>query len=147
MLISSLFQPGKIGKVRLKNRMFMPPMTTHLVAADGSVTKELLDYYEERAKGGVGLIIAEVTHSDLEIAPGSITGSNLRIDANKYIIGLSELAHVVHMHGAKIFVQITIGQGSFCPPFLYPEGTRPVAPSCIINPVWPGWEPRELDRR
>ncbi len=144
MLISSLFLPGKIGKVQLKNRMFMPPMSTHLVGSDGSVTRELLDYYEERAKGGVGLIIVETAHTDMEIAQASITGSNLRIDANKYVIGLSELTDVVHMHGAKIFIQMTIGQGSFSPPFLYPKGTRPVAPSRVINPVWPKWEPREL---
>ena len=67
----------------------MPPMSTHLVANDGSVTKELLDYYEARAKGGVGLIIVEATHAEMEIARGSITGCNLRIDDAKYIIGLS----------------------------------------------------------
>ena len=144
MTINSLFLPGKIGKVQLKNRMFMPPMSTHLVGSDGSVTKVLLDYYEERARGGVGLIITEATHAEMEIAPASITGSNLRIDANRYIIGLSELADVVHMHGAKIFIQVTIGQGSFSPPFLYPKGSQAIAPSRMINPVWPDWEPREL---
>ena len=144
MTIDSLFLPGKIGKVQLKNRMFMPPMGTHLVAADGSVTGEFLDYCEERAKGGVGLIITETTHTEMEIAPASMSGSNLRIDQNKYIIGLSELTDIVHMHGAKIFVQMTIGQGSFSPPFLYPKGTRPIAPSCVINPVWSDWAPREL---
>jgi 2,4-dienoyl-CoA reductase-like NADH-dependent reductase (Old Yellow Enzyme family)/thioredoxin reductase len=144
MTIDSLFLPGKIGKLEIKNRLFMPPMTTHLVANDGSVTKELLDYYEERAKGGVGLIITETTHAEMEIARGSITGSNLRIDDQKYMIGLSELTDMVHMHGTRIFLQLTIGQGSFCPPFLYPRGVQPIAPSRGVNPLWPDWEAREL---
>ena len=144
MTISSLFLPGKIGNLHVKNRLFMPPMTTHLVANDGSVTGELLDYYEERAKGGVGLIITETTHAEMEVARGSITGSNLRIDDQKYVIGLSELTDVVHMHNVKIFLQLTIGQGSFCPPFLYPRGVPPIAPSPGANPLWPNWEAREL---
>jgi 2,4-dienoyl-CoA reductase-like NADH-dependent reductase (Old Yellow Enzyme family)/thioredoxin reductase len=144
MTMNSLFLPGRVGNLQTKNRLFMPAITTHLVANDGSVTGELLDHYEERAKGGVGLIIIEGTHVEMEIARGSITGSNLRIDDQKYVIGLSELTDVVHMHGAKIFIQMNIGQGSFCPPFLYPKGTRPVAPSPGVNPLWPDWEAHEL---
>ena len=144
MGMEELFMPGKIGQVEVKNRIIMSPMTTHLVAADGSVTQELIDYYEERAKGGMGLIIVEGTHAEMDIAQGSITGSNMRIDQNKYIIGLSELTDAVHLRGAKIFLQLTIGQGSLCHPFLYPKGIQPIAPSAIVNPAFPDWKSREL---
>jgi 2,4-dienoyl-CoA reductase-like NADH-dependent reductase (Old Yellow Enzyme family)/thioredoxin reductase len=144
MGIDTLFLPGKIGRTLIKNRIFMAPMSSHLVGSDGSVTKKLLDYHEERAKGGVGLIIIEAAHAEMEIARGSITGNNLRIDDIRCVIGLSELTDVVHMQGAKIFLQITMGQGSFCPPFLYPGGAQPVAPSRIKNPNFPKWTPREL---
>lgn len=144
MITDSLFIPGRIGNLEIKNKIFMSPMSVHLVAMDGSVTQVLLDYFEERAKGGVGLIITGATHAEMEVAQGSITGCNLRIDDNKYVIGLSELTDIVHRHGTKIFVQLSIGQGSLCPPFLYPKGVQPPAPSSVENPFAPGWKPREL---
>ena len=148
MTVDSLFLPGNVGSVQIKNRLFMPAMTTHLVANDGSVTEELLDYYEERAKGGVGLIVVETAHVEMEIARGSITGSNLRIDDQKYVIGLSELTRVVHVHGAKVFLQMNVGQGSFCPPFLYPKGARPVGALPRSKPALAGLGgPRADDSR
>ena len=149
MTVDSLFLPGNVGSVQIKNRLFMPAMTTHLVANDGSVTEELLDYYEERAKGGVGLIVVETAHVEMEIC---ITGSNLRIDDQKYVIGLSELTRVVHVHGAKIFLQMNVGQGSFCPPFSFirrRERAPSTGPSPGVNPLWPdfGSPPRADDSR
>ena len=53
-----LFQPIKIGKREVKNRVFMPPISTNL-ANKGYVTEELIQHYGARAKGGVGLIVSE----------------------------------------------------------------------------------------
>jgi len=54
-----LFQPIKVGKTEIKNRIFMPPISTNL-AEKGYVTDELVQHYSARAKGGVGLIVSEV---------------------------------------------------------------------------------------
>ena len=54
-----LFQPLKVGKTEIKNRIFMPPISTNL-ADKGYVTEELIQHYGARAKGGVGLIVTEV---------------------------------------------------------------------------------------
>ena len=54
-----LFQPLKVGKTEIKNRIFMPPISTNL-ADKGYVTEELIQHYGARAKGGVGLIVSEV---------------------------------------------------------------------------------------
>lgn len=55
-----LFSPIQIGTTTVKNRVFMPPISTNL-ADKGYVTDELVEHYAARAKGGVGLIITEVT--------------------------------------------------------------------------------------
>ena len=54
-----LFEPIQIGKREVKNRIFMPPISTNL-ANKGYVTEELIQHYGARAKGGVGLIVSEV---------------------------------------------------------------------------------------
>ena len=53
-----LFSPILLGKLELRNRIVMPPMTTGF-ARDGFVTDTMIDYHAARAKGGVGLIIVE----------------------------------------------------------------------------------------
>ena len=52
-----LFSPMKIGNCEIKNRIVMPPMMLGFGQFDGTPTKKMEDYYEERAKGGAGLII------------------------------------------------------------------------------------------
>ena len=56
-----LFQPIKINQLEVKNRIFMSPMSTNFATKDGYVTDEMIYYYSRRAKGGVGLIVTEVT--------------------------------------------------------------------------------------
>lgn len=48
-----LFSPIKVGTTEVKNRVFMPPVSTNL-ADHGYVTDDLVDHYRARAKGGVG---------------------------------------------------------------------------------------------
>ena len=67
MQFPKLFEPTRIGKMEIKNRIVMPPMGTNMGTPDGHVTEEIVCYYRERAKGGVGLIIVETTCVD---APG-----------------------------------------------------------------------------
>ena len=54
-----IFQPCYIGKMVLKNRLVMPSMGNNFGTDDGYVTDQLIDYYNERAIGGAGLIITE----------------------------------------------------------------------------------------
>ena len=56
--LTDLFSPVQINEMRVKNRIAMAPMGNHLQADDGSVTEELLAYYETRSRGGAGLIIS-----------------------------------------------------------------------------------------
>ena len=56
-----LFSPMKIGNVEIKNRIVMSPMEMGFGQINGNPTDKLMNYYEERAKGGVGLIIPGIT--------------------------------------------------------------------------------------
>ena len=58
-MFTTLFEPGSIGTMTLKNRLIMPPISTNLAGEDGTVSEELLSHYAERARGGVGLVTVE----------------------------------------------------------------------------------------
>lgn len=92
-----LFQPGQIGKLELKNRIVMSPMAG-LGFSDEFITDRLVDFFVERAKGGVGLIIVSGGCVDpLGKLPGLIG-----IYDDRFIPGLEKLAKSVHSQGAKI---------------------------------------------
>lgn len=96
--------PMKIGSCEIKNRIVLPPMLMGFGKFDGCVTEKLLDYYEERAKGGTGLIMTEITR--VNDKTGSAAFAQLAASHDYHIDSLRELAGRIHKHGAKIFVQL-----------------------------------------
>jgi 2,4-dienoyl-CoA reductase-like NADH-dependent reductase (Old Yellow Enzyme family)/thioredoxin reductase len=102
--LEKLFEPCNIGKLQLKNRVVMPPMGNNFGAEDGSVTPQQIDYYNERALGGPGLIITEMVSVDSPMGQRGIR--QLRIDDDRYIPGLSLLAQQVHDSGGKMALQL-----------------------------------------
>jgi len=79
----------------------MPPMGTQMTLPDGRVNPAHLDYYEARAKGGVGLVIVEATRVD---SPLSLL--SLRIDDDRFIPGMVELTKRIRKWGAKVALQL-----------------------------------------
>ena len=102
MQLIRLFQPGMIGRLEIKNRLVMPAMGNSLASAEGHVTREMIDYYVERAKGGVGFIITQW----MSITPEASLPGSPGIYHDGFIPGLGELVTAVHQHGAKIAVQL-----------------------------------------
>lgn len=98
-----LFEPIKIRNMLLKNRLIMAPMATNFAANDGSVTNKMLDYYVERAKGGVGLIISESCYVNNN-GKGSL--NRLGISRDDHIDGLKKLTEVVHQYDVKIAAEL-----------------------------------------
>jgi len=82
--LESLFKPILIGKLEIKNRIVMAPLSTKLGSEDGGVTSRYIDYCVERALGGVGLIIIENTAVSLQGQGGS---NPIRIDEERFIPG------------------------------------------------------------
>ncbi len=99
-----LFEPVRIGSMELKNRIVMPPMGTNFASEIGAVTERLVNYYVERAKGMVGLIIVEA--ACVESVLGRAIVNQLRVDSDKFLPGLADLVDAVHLHGARIALQI-----------------------------------------
>ena len=98
-----LMAPGKIGSMEIKNRIVMPPMGTGYHAPGGYVSQRFIDYLEARAKGGVGLIIIEVTAPSVKC---NVSNYQLTLGDDSYIPGLKQLADIIHSHGTKIAIQL-----------------------------------------
>jgi len=126
-----LFQPVKIAGMELKNRLSVPPMGTGFAADDGGVSDRHIKYHEQRAKGGFGFIIVEVTAIDGE--KGISTNNQLCLHDNKLIPGFKRLADTVHKYGAKLGVQLYHPGRSTSSHFL--KGKQPVSASDIPDPV------------
>ena len=118
-----LFTPIKIGSMEVKNRIVMAPMTTNWAPDDGTISQKMIDYWEARAKGGVGLIIFEAVTIDVAF-PYIIQTVGLWDDT--LIPGFKRFVDAMHAHGAMVAPQIIHpGPESFC----WLKGTQPVGPS------------------
>ena len=131
-----LLSPIKIGETEVKNRVFMPPVSTNL-ADKGYVTDELVQHYAARAKGGVGLIVTEVTTVEpvYTYLPGDMS-----ICDDSYIPGWKKLCDAVHEYGCKILPQL------FHPAYMafpVPGTPRLIAPS-NVGPYYAKEAPRAV---
>ena len=97
-----LFSPIQIGNKTVKNRIFMPPLSTNL-ADKGYVTDALVEHYSSRARGGVGLIVTEVTTVEpvYTYLPGDMS-----IHDDSYIPGWKKLVDAVHQYDTLILSQL-----------------------------------------
>ncbi len=104
MAYEKLFTPIKIGSCEIKNRIVMAPMLMGMGQFDGTPTEKLMDYYEERAKGGTGLIITEITR--VNDVTGASAFAQLSMSHDENIYAFRPFADRIHKHGAKLFVQL-----------------------------------------
>jgi 2,4-dienoyl-CoA reductase-like NADH-dependent reductase (Old Yellow Enzyme family)/thioredoxin reductase len=116
----------------------MTAMGVFIAAPGGGVNEDIIAFYEARAKGGVGLIITEVTR----ITDGAGGGEPCQLAARKAsdALELQRLVDAVHKYDTKLFVQLQ-HPGREAAPFII--GGQPVAPSAIASPMG-GAMPREL---
>lgn len=135
----SLLSPGSIGGLKLKNRIIMSPMVVNYAGSDGMVTDATVDYYEARARGGVGAIIVEAAVAD---SPTGNEGfGQLKIDHPQYILGLSRLAEAIKSYNCGAFIQLYHAGRQTTR--MLTEGVQPVAPSPVICKITREM-PREL---
>jgi 2,4-dienoyl-CoA reductase-like NADH-dependent reductase (Old Yellow Enzyme family)/thioredoxin reductase len=139
MKYEKLFAAGKIGRLELKNRIVMPAMGTSLAAASGEASDEMIAFYEERAAGGCGLIITEITRVDNETGVG--TPNQLNASDLLYVPRLEKLARAVHRHDSRIFLQLQHPGRQSHGRLI--DGRQIVAPSAVMSSAI-GEMPREL---
>jgi 2,4-dienoyl-CoA reductase-like NADH-dependent reductase (Old Yellow Enzyme family)/thioredoxin reductase len=101
-MFSQLFKPFRLGTLEIKNRIVMPAMVTLLANENGGVTERMIDYYRERARGGVGLIIVESAYVKEE----DRDRGRLGIENPQLQVGLSELSETIQENGARAFLQL-----------------------------------------
>ncbi|MEG1715789.1 MAG: FAD-dependent oxidoreductase [Lachnospiraceae bacterium] len=124
----NLLSPGTIGSLTLRNKTVMCAMGINQ-SDQGFVNEAVINHYTERAKGGIGLIMVEVTCVDTPL--GMNTANMLRIDDDKYIKDMSRLASSIHENGAKCLLQIShTGRGAR----RFVTGHQPVGPSAVAMP-------------
>jgi 2,4-dienoyl-CoA reductase-like NADH-dependent reductase (Old Yellow Enzyme family)/thioredoxin reductase len=131
-----LFQPITINGLEVKNRIYLPAM--HLgMAVDFQVTDQLVAFYAERAKGGVGMIcVGYATVDDL-----SGNTQNIGAHDDAFILGLTRLAAAIKDNGARSAVQLNhAGRYNFS---FFLDGKQPVAPSPVASRMT-GETPREM---
>lgn len=104
MSYNMLFSPMKIGNVEIKNRIVMAPMCMGFGQYNGCATETMMNYYEERAKGGVGLIFTEITR--INDITGASSFGQLGMSHDYQIPALKEMADRVHKHNCKIMVEL-----------------------------------------
>lgn len=137
---SHIFEPLTVQRMTMKNRIVMMPMGTNFGEQNGEMSFLHINYYEQRAKGGTGLIIVE--NASVDSPQGSNGTTQIRIDKDNYIPRLFMLCETVHKHGACIALQINHAGASAISSRI---GMQPVSASDI--PSKEGGEiPRPLEK-
>ncbi|MFT5875384.1 MAG: 2-enoate reductase [Clostridium sp.] len=141
---TKIFEPIKIGNIEIKNRIVMEPMgLMGLADREGGFNQRAVDYYVERAKGGVGLIITGFTKVENEIEEMKMPSFTcVTHNPTAFANSAYELTERVHAYGTKIFLQVSAGLGRSANPKLLV--TKPIAPSAIPNFWDPSITCREL---
>ena len=125
-MANPLFENYQLGKIELKNKAVMAPMTRSR-AVDHNIPNELMaEYYAQRA--GAGLIITEGT------SPSANGLGYPRIPAmynQHHVDGWKLITKAVHEKGGKIFLQL-MHCGRVAHHLNLPDGAEVLAPSSII---------------
>jgi NADPH2 dehydrogenase len=136
--MSLLNTPVQIGPLKLSNRLIMPPMATAKADSDGKVSQAILDFYDEKSRGGyISLFIIE--HSYIE-HKGKAGNNQLSAADDDNIPLLRDLADVIHRNGSRAVMQLNHAGSAAKAEII---GTTTVAPSAVMNPRQ-GDMPREL---
>lgn len=127
---AKLFEPCKIGKLEIKNRMFMAPMgLVGFSDGDGGFTKECQEYFVERARGGTGLLMTGTVNVDYsEVIPRGMPCPT--VNPVMFVNSTRNMVETVHSHGARFFIQLTGGLGRSAFPG---STTKQIAPSDAKN--------------
>jgi N-ethylmaleimide reductase len=119
-----LFSEYRLGKISLKNRFLMAPMTRSRASQPGDIPNALMaEYYSQRASAGI--IITEATQVSLQ---GMGYAKTPGIYTRQQIDGWKLVTDAVHKAGSRIFLQLWhVGRVSS----MRVNGLQPIAPSAL----------------
>ncbi|HEY8095433.1 MAG TPA: alkene reductase [Methylobacter sp.] len=130
--MSQLFNPVRIGRHTLPNRLVMAPMTRSRADDDGIPSDLVALYYAQRASPG--LIITEGVFPSA-MGKGYVRTPGIATDAQ--VAAWKKVTEAVHAKGGHIFMQL-MHCGRISHPSLLPNDEQPVAPSSI-KPAGQTW--------
>ena len=130
-----VFSPLKLNQLTLPNRIYSTAHAEVYAEAGGMPGDRYIRYYEEKAKGGLGMAICGGSSPvSIDVPQGSWRPVNLTTD--QVIEPMARLADTVHRHGMKIMIQAThMGRRSA---FAGDPWPHLVSPSGIREPVHRG---------
>ncbi len=99
---SALFQPGRIGRLEVPNRIIMSAMGTALADEKGRATERMVAYYAARARGGAGLITPQFA----AVSRDSAFAYTLPLFDDGHIAEWRKIADAVHGAGARFSIQL-----------------------------------------
>jgi len=123
--MNKIFEPVQLGRLTLKNRLVMAPMTRSRARPDGTPGALAADYSAQRA--GMGLIVAEGTQPS-EDGQGYMNTPGIHTEA--HIAGWKAVTDAVHAREGRIFIQL-MHAGRMSHPDNTPHHRTAVAPSAI----------------
>ncbi len=126
---AGVFEPLRIGPVKLPNRLALAPVKTAFGGTDGLVTDRHIEYYRRRAVGGAGLIILEPLYVD---SKGREHPRQLGADTDETVPGLKRIVEAVHAEGSLIFAHLNHAGRAANPKAI---GGPPEAPSAVQCPT------------
>ncbi len=129
-----LLEPGQIGKLVIKNRIIMAAMGMRGTCDAGSEEywgERVRAYYGARAAGGAGMITTEMVFVSRDLEPCARELLSMANDA--HVAAVRKLADRLHAHDCKLSMQLTAGFGRVVPPFVVPDGVKPVSASENTN--------------
>ena len=142
-----LLKPASIGCMRLKNRICMAPMDFKYFTGnsfDSTLTYRHAKVFEARAKGGCGLIFTCAVQAEREVMPYPYDMQFPLIDRDERIKEFAEAADMVHVYGAKIGCELTMGSGRY---YDTPQpGIDAIAPSECQTQYDPSLRAREMTK-
>ena len=131
MKYEKLFQKGRIGTMELKNRIAMSPAGIGLGGMNGELNEDLIRYYEERAKGGCGLISTGITVVDDKT--GVVQNIQPWATSEKHLPGMIKFADRMHRYGTMAVMEL--GHPGRQTLSVLNNGNQPIAPSAIPCPI------------
>ena len=135
---SPLFKPLAIGPLTIPGRVIKSATSETRATADGFVTPQLIDFYEPMARSGVPLIISGNLYTSLD---GRSTPRQLGADDDRKIPALKQLVDAVHLHGTRIFAQISHAGRQLVPGF---AGVSEAVSASDVTDRSSGTRPRPL---
>lgn len=103
-MFETMLSPMKIGSMTVKNRTVMAAAEFSLGQPNGKPTERMMDYFEERAKGGAGMIIPGICR--VNDMGGASTFTQLSMSHDYHIDPMRIFADRIHRYDTRLCIQL-----------------------------------------